>query len=429
MPSVTTLSISPTPSSTFRTLVLVHADTDALSTWTVLEAAARDDGAEIVAVAGRSLFVFARPLEALRFCLALPERAAGCRLAAHVGGLPADAADDPRGERTAAATAALELLLELLASAAPGQRLLSRTAATLLRRATQGQSLAMPSGWECRIGRGDGAPMALSLDPLPEQPEGATTPSGNSRQPLPSRPHWWLEQDLPAAGPLQRALLRNHKSGVRALLQVAADAAGRERLREQRAALRIPVVAALALEPGDGDIDALPAFLVGELGSLRPLPEWWAEQAPAAALQVPLAIADALATCHASGCAHGDFDPYSLALAGDGRLRLWGLRRIDDAAQRQQLQAADCAALAQLLYGLLVGDPHRTLHPFWQREVQSPSARRLIERCLDPADPEPIRAMAAVRDALQGIGDGEADAPAAAAQAPRRRWWSLRERR
>jgi hypothetical protein len=430
MPSVTPLSTSPTPTSTFRTLVLVHADIDALSTWTVLEAAARDDGAEIVVVAGRSLFVFARPHDALRFCLALPERAAGCRLAAHVGGLPADAAADPRGERMTAATAANELLLELIAGAVPGQRLLSRSAATLLRRAAHGQALAMPTGWECRIGSGDGAPIALSLDPLPDLPAGATVPSGNSRQPLPSRPHWWLERTLPPAGPLQRARLRNHKSGVHALLQFASDGEGLAVLQAQRAALRDPAVAGLALPPGDGELDALPAFLVSEISGLRLLGDDDGQPPASSQSKVQLlqSIARSLAIAHAAGCAHGAFDAHAVALAPDGRLRFWGLRREDDPAQRSALQERDCAALGRLLFGLLAGDPQRELSPFWQREVDLPAARRLIESCLDPAHPQPVRELPALLDGLQALLDAgkQSSAPDAT---PTRRWWQRRPSR
>jgi hypothetical protein len=426
------MSATPTPSSTLRTLVLVSTPADCAGAWAKIEAMASTAGGRAESIADRTIFAFVHALDALRFVLDLPLQAPGCRVAMHVGSLQRVAVDPEWVARGARAeqtySSGFDVLQRLLAGCHAGQRLLSRPAAALLRRAAQGQAIVMPDGWDCQVGAGDAALPALSLDvPQQERKEGGRA-TLDSRQPLPSRPHWWLDRRLADAGPLQRALLCNHKSGVQALLHIADDTDGRVLLLAHRQALQCSAVACRSLELGDGQLDELPSFLVSELGGACLLADWLHGQ-PAldnnAVISLLQSLAEALAAIHAVGCAHGAVDVHAVARLPDGSLRLYGVRQVADPEQLVVLQARDCAAVARLLFGLLAGDAERQLSPFWQREIPSPAARRLIERCLDPGHQEPLRDMPAFIEALQGVIDGERTSSSNAAL-PARRWWQRR---
>jgi hypothetical protein len=427
---------TPTPTSTLRTLVLVspHALAGAAG-WSSITSFAFAAGALEVGIVGRATFVFAQPLDALRFVLELPRLAPGCRVVAHVGELlplqvdPQHVAHGARAQQ--ADSADFEVLKRLLDGCSPSQRLLSRPAAALLRRAAQGQSFAMPDGWDCHVGSGDTALPALSLDEPTDVRRNDGIATLNSRQPLPSRPHWWLERRLPDAGPLQRALLRNHKSGLHALLQMANDEDGRTVLLAQREALSNDAIARDSLELGDGQLDALPAFLVSELGGACLLGDWLGTQPldSDAALALLRTLGRMLAAVHAAGCAHGAFDVQAVARTPDDRLRLYGIRRVTDPGRLATLQQQDCAALAGLLFGLLAGDPQARPDAFWERRVTSSAARELIATCLDPDHPQPVRDMHALCDAMHRLGAVSASHGNATSPMRRGGWWPWRARR
>lgn len=399
----------PTPSSTVRTLVLVRPEPCDEDIWSTVEAAAFAAGGREVWAAGHALFAFAQPADALQFCLELPALSGSLRAAVHVGDLRQQPTAIDRTARGAPATTAridgLQVLGRLIAGCATGQRLLSRPAAAVLRRAAAGQPVTLPAGWECRIGSGDDAVMALSLEPVHEaSPPGDAPTLPDLRQPLPSRPHWWLERPLPKTASLARVLLRNQKTGLCAVLQTADGEAGRSQLLAQRDACQ-RLSGAYLLSPGDGELDVLPAFLVSELGNGRLLPDWWSAQqrSAEAALLLLLGIAEAMHEVHAAGCAHGALDGHAIAIGRDDRVRLWGVREVDDLPQRLALQQADCAAVGRLAYGLAAGDPEAEPGAFWERRVDSAPLRELIRSCLDPGHPQPIREMSRLVSGIQRL--------------------------
>jgi hypothetical protein len=418
-----------------RTLVLVSPPSHRAADWAIIQANAFAAGALEVFIAGRAVFAFAQPLDALRFVIELPQHVPGCRIAMHVGSLhrgTVDPALDARGVlHVESSSSGFELLECLLAGCVVGQRLLSRPAAAFVWRAAQGAAIAMPDGWECQIGEGESFLPALSLDPLFDERASNAGAAITSRQPLPSRPHWWLERRLPDAGPLQRALLRNHKSGLHALLQMANDEDGRTVLLAQREALSNDAIARDSLELGDGQLDALPAFLVSELGGACLLGDWLGTQPldSDAALALLRTLGRMLAAVHAAGCAHGAFDVQAVARTPDDCLRLYGIRRVTDPGRLATLQQQDCAALAGLLFGLLAGNPQARPEAFWERRVTSSAARELIAACLDPGHPQPVRDMHALCDAMHRLGAVSASHGNATGPMRRSGWWPWRARR
>lgn len=417
-----------TPSSNLRTLIKVRLVADESCHWPKVQSLLFAHSGRQVDVAGQSVFVFDHGADALRGLLSLPTVIGKGRVAVHVGDLAVQPVApewlDLGAPAQVASGSGFDVLERLLDACAPGQRLLSRTAEVLLQRAARGQHLVMPGTWPCRVGAGEDAINALSLEPVASRVALADElPLQITRQPLPNRPHWWLDTPLPDLGPLQRGLLHNHKSGQYALLLMAHNDEGRQYLHELNAAQQqCAALRNLGLDPGDGELGTLPAFMVSGLSGRRLLSQSDPIIVEPSVPELMRAVAQSLSLAHANGCAHGALDSHALAIGHDSSIRLHGLRQLP-MPMLQTCQMADIRALARLLFGLFAKALDEPLPPFWERRITLPQTRALIAACLDPAHEQPVTSIAGFIEALDTLTSSGPISPA-----PKKtvRWWARR---
>ena len=248
-------------------------------------------------------------------------------------------------------------------------------------------------------------------------------------QALPHRPNWRLVERLGTGGYGDAWLGEHAKTHERRVFKFAQDGAG-------VAALRREITLSRLLRDGlgarddlvrilDWNLEEAPCFVETEWSAEGNLADWAARQGGAAALPLALRlelvaqVAEALAAAHSMGALHKDLKPANVLIhldaGGQPRIRLadFGSGRVLDPSRlddfgitRAGFEAeagmedttsgtllyrapeliggnaptvqADLYALGVLLYQMAVGDLRRVLAPGWELEIEDPLLREDI---------------------------------------------------
>ena len=376
----------------------------------------------------------------------------------------------------------------LLSLAAPGQILLTKTAFDLARRAMVGSDsgdaqtggIATGPAWldhgpyrfdppgveleVFEVGEPGRAPLAAPPEAQSSR-RPVSTPERQARwtpeadRPVPHRPSWVLEGQLGAPRPTPFWLGRHRKTGERRVFRFALEEHRLPQLRRQLAlfqwlkgSLSRPEAFARIL---DWNFDQPPYTLESGYTEGGKIPDWAETEGGLAAvpwatrLDLVLQTADAMASLHQAGVAHGMVTPDEILVhqkGGETKIRFvdYGLGRLLHTTYREMPQelvgdwkdppgtvsprrrrgaeevalgylgrseyrapeldaGADLSAhtdiygLGMLLYHLAVGDLTVPFGPFWERRIDDPEVRRVVAAMLDP-NPEvrPEDAAAAV---------------------------------
>jgi hypothetical protein len=447
------MSRTPTPYSNLRLLLAVEAPSAEL--WAQLRQAIFQFGTKQADCAGRPLFMFEQPQHALQFCLRWQhtDPSLGLRLALHVdrAQLSENDADwqacgGPRWQLDSPASSVLAQLLR-----APGRAVLRVTPAAveLMQRAAIGSGQAgirwkdgahftvaagvLGPAWRTPVGDAS-SDDDDSVEPTTSAPTAIDDSPSEVGQPLPDRPHWWLEAGPRIVGPLHGWQIRHGKTRQRGHAWLARNEAGQHELRARLDAQRRLLDAglgAIVLPASETRLDAMPCFIASHWIGVNQLAETW-QRAP-----IPLPtlcdalarLADGLLDAHALGCAHGALQADDLFVDSDDdervQLSIDGLREIA-ADDRDAAIDSDRRALAMLLFRLALGGPDSEPGPFWYHQIESAALRGLLAAALDPADPNPITTMEALAAALAQLGSDMRSDGADTDDGPAHRsrpWW------
>jgi hypothetical protein len=441
------MSRTPTPYSNLRLLLAVEAPTAEL--WAQLRQAIFQFGTKQADCAGRPLFLFEQPQHALQFCLRWQhtDPSLGLRLALHVDRAQLSENDrvwqacgGPRWQLDSQASSVLAKLLR-----APGRAVLRVTPAAveLMQRAAIGSGQAgirwkdgrhftladgvLGPAWKTPINNTNSD---TSINPATPTPTAIDDSPAEVGQPLPDRPHWWLEAGPRVVGALHGWQIRHGKTRQRGHAWLARNEAGQRALRARLDAQRRLLDAghgAIVLPASETRLDATPSFIASHWLGVNRLPEAW-QRAP-----VPLPtlcdalarLADGLLAAHALGCAHGALQAEDLFVGSDGdplQLSIDGLRELAADGLDAAIES-DRRALAMLLFRLVLGGPDSEPGPFWYNQIESSAVRRLLADSLDPAAASPIRSLDAFAAALRAFASGTADTADDDHPQAARPWW------
>lgn len=407
----------------------------------------RFDGRE-VEKAQRFLLLFARPLDAVHYCLAYHDglrdlsrelgRSLQGRAAIHLGEVflrPTSPEHRERGSPDVDVEGpARALVARLILLAEAGQVLLTKTVYELSRRAAVGESESKLR-WTChdemRL-EGMDEPVEIfevAMDGMPPLPAPGTVrrleirESDRDRmragQPVPRRPHFILQRQLGETPFGVRWLAVHEKTHVEQVFHFCSDEAGLARLKDQAEVYR-RLKTTLGQRDDisrifDGNFDEPPYFLVSEHVEGDDLPTWAEDELESTSLEVRLEIvartAGALAAIHSAGVSHGSLRASNVRIlpGGEGampKVRLAQIGRSLDSAgaeERHELLKKDARALGALLYQMVAGDLRRLPGPFWERPIHDPLLRRDIARLIDPEAENPSADVAALPELLRTL--------------------------
>lgn len=425
--------------ASLRTLALVDPlgltwDTRDRETSERFDHAVRDllaghDGREIEK-SGRFLFVFERPVDAVRFCLAcheaLQEASLEVRAAVHLGEVRLR--ENPR-EHVDRGAKPLELegvarhtAARVLSLATAGQTLLTRAAFELARRALvgegargEGRDLTWLAHGDYRFERPDeiievfevGLPGVAPLAPPPpreqirrasmvENDEDAWRPAAGRE--IPGRTHWLLEErvdDEPVPGHLEVWRARHAKTHELRRVYLGYTPADRSALERQ-----VEVLSRLQRKLGGrDDLPRLldwslegPPYVVETTWSDAPTLASWARDREGLAtvprdqrLELAARVADVVAAVHGTGVVFGSLSAEQIRTDDDSDPTpqpRWatglGFRRStgDEAAE-------DVRELGILTYRLAAGDLSLPWAPFWERDVDDELLREDVAAATD----------------------------------------------